>query len=82
MPIYVYQCNECAIEWKTNHGMTESVENCTACESQDIFRVPSSFVNLSKAIPTSTKIGEITNDFIKSSKEDLRRQRDEMDEKR
>ena len=82
MPIYVYQCIDCSSEWKESHGMTEDAESCTRCESQNIHRVPSNFVNLSKKSDVKRKVGDITNEFIEESKKSLRGQKKELDKKR
>lgn len=82
MPIYIYQCQECLGEWKENHGMTEKSEFCFWCDSQDIFRKPSNFSNLSKKVDEKKKVGDLTNEFIENSKEDLKKQKEELDKKR
>jgi len=82
MPIYVYQCLDCLIEWKENHGMTEEAEGCTRCDSQKIHRIPSNFVNLSKKLNIKRKVGDLTNELIEESKEDLQSQKKELNQKR
>ena len=82
MPIYVYQCQDCLGEWKENHGMTEEIENCSWCDSQNIHRKPSEFSNLSKKTEQKQKIGDLTNEFIENSKEDLLKQKEELDKNR
>ena len=82
MPIYVYQCTDCLGEWKESHGMTEDAESCAWCDSQNIHRVPSNFVNLSKKLDVKRKVGDLTNEFIEESKESLQNQKKELDNKR
>ena len=43
LPIYVYQCGDCLGEWKENHLMSETIEECTWCGSKNIGRKPSNF---------------------------------------
>tara|TARA_R100000008_G_scaffold86740_1_gene81261 strand:- start:383 stop:634 length:252 start_codon:yes stop_codon:yes gene_type:complete len=83
MPIYVYACNACLGEWKESHGMTEDVEKCNWCESHNIYRKPSSFTNLSKPkTAKKKKVGDLTNEFIENSKQDLSKQKKELDKNR
>ena len=82
MPIYVYQCGDCLGEWKENHGMTEDIEDCFWCESKNINRKPSEFVNLSKKINEKKNIGDITKEFIESSRQDIKDQKKDLSDKR
>ena len=82
MPIYVYQCEDCLGEWKENHGMTEKVDDCFWCDSQNVHRKPSAFSNLSKKVEQKEKVGNLTNEFIENSKEDLQRQKEELNKNR
>jgi len=82
MPIYVYECNDCLGEWKTSHSMTETEEECTWCESKNIYRKPSNFSNLSKKVATRRKVGDLTNEFIENSRKNLQNQKQELNKKR
>ena len=82
MPIYVYECQDCFGEWKESHGMHEEIEHCSWCGGQNIYRKPSMFSNLSKKTPSKKKVGDLTNEFIENSMEDLRRQKEELDKNR
>ena len=77
MPIYVYQCGDCLGEWKENHLMSESIEECPWCSSKNIGRKPSDF-----SYGANKKTGDLTKEFIESSKEDLKNQRKELDNSR
>lgn len=84
MPIYVYECGSCLGTWKENHGMTEEgPQGCFWCDSGDIYRKPSNFTNLNKNQQNKKKkIGDLTNEFIEDSKEDLKRQKEDLDNNR
>ena len=83
MPIYVYACDDCSEEWKENHGMTETIEECKLCESQNIYRKPSMFCNLSKQTEErKEKVGSHVEEFINSSKKDLDQQKEDLKSKR
>ena len=82
MPIYRYKCADCLDEWKENHGMTESIEYCHGCNSVNIARVPTVFSNLTKKENQKKIAGDLTKEFIKNSREDLKAHRKELDKKR
>tara|TARA_B100001123_G_C14557331_1_gene728774 strand:+ start:409 stop:555 length:147 start_codon:yes stop_codon:yes gene_type:complete len=45
-------------------------------------RKPVSFMNLSKQKNVTTKVGDVTNEFIENSKDDLKTQIEELKKKR
>ena len=82
MPIYVYQCGDCLGEWKENHLMSEVIEDCPWCDSKNIARKPSNFSYGSKKQKKQSKVGDLTNEFIENSKQDLENQKKELDSSR
>ena len=82
MPIYVYQCADCLGEWKENHLMSETIEECPWCDSRNIGRKPSEFYYGGNKQAKKKKTGDLTKEFIESSKEDLKNQRKELDNSR
>ncbi len=82
MPIYVYQCGDCLGEWKENHLMSESIEDCPWCDSKNIARKPSDFTFNSKKQEKQKKVGDLTREFIENSKEDLKNQKKGLDKNR
>ena len=82
MPIYLYKCHECGVEWKESHGMTEEIEKCHECNSSDIFRKPTLFSNLTKEKKYKNKVGQLTKEFIENSKKDLQQQKEELGKNR
>lgn len=83
MPIYVYACDDCQQEWKENHGMTETIEECKLCESENIYKKPSLFSNLSKqAEVRKEKVGSHVEEFIKNSKKELDQQKEDLKDRR
>jgi len=83
MPIYLYACEDCSDEWKEKHGMTEEIEECHQCKSKNIYRKPSFFANLSKHKDDKIKkVGSHVKEFIDSSKEQLKQQKEELKGKR
>ena len=84
MPIYIYQCGDCLGEWKENHLMCETIEECPWCSSGNIGRKPSNFSFNTNNSNTNKnkKTGDLTKEFIESSKEDLKNQIKELDTSR
>ncbi len=62
--------------------MSETCECCTLCGSNTVERKPVSFMNLSKQKTVTTKVGDITKEFIENSKDDLKAQIEELGKKR
>jgi len=82
MPIYVYECYDCKEDFKVSHSMHEDWGKCDICESANIARKPTFFTNLSKSATEKQKVGDLTKEFINDSKEDLKRQKKELDTNR
>ena len=82
MPIYVYQCLDCLGEWKENHLMSESIEECPWCASKNIGRKPSNFSYNTNKQQENKKTGDLTKEFIENSRDDLKNQIKELDTSR
>ena len=82
MPIYLYECDNCKETFKVRHRMSETCECCTLCGSNTVGRKPVSFMNLSKQKSVTTKVGDMTKEFIENSKDDLKTQIKELEKKR
>ena len=82
MPTYLYACENCLEEWKERHGMSEEIKECQRCESENIYRKPSLFANLSKHKgDKKQKVGSHVKEFIENSKEGLKQQKEELEGK-
>ena len=62
--------------------MCETVEECTWCGSKNVARKPSDFSYNTNKQQKKKKTGDLTKEFIESSKEDLKNQRKELDSSR
>tara|TARA_Y100001937_G_C6911354_1_gene237624 strand:+ start:303 stop:551 length:249 start_codon:yes stop_codon:yes gene_type:complete len=82
MPIYVYECMDCLGEWKENHLMSETIEDCFWCMSKNVHRKPSSFSYNNKKQEKQKRVGDLTEQFIENSKDDLKNQKKELDSSR
>ena len=82
MPIYIYECKVCGLEFKVSHGMTETHDKCDVCDSSELVRIPASFVNLSKKREVKHKVGNLTKEYITNAQEDLDRQKEGLEKQR
>ena len=62
--------------------MGETIEECPWCSSRNVGRKPSEFSYKNKKQETTKKVGNLTEEFIENSKEDLKNQRKELDSSR
>ena len=69
MPTYIYQCKSCSGHFEIYHGMTEDVDNCPQCDSEDIHRVPQMAYFKSSESPKGGKVGEKTKAAIEANRE-------------
>ena len=78
MPFYEYVCSSCKEEHLLFHSMAEDMTDseCPSCGEEDLTRVISSLEKVTK--PNSTARSRI-KDFIKSSKADLKLEREELE---
>ncbi len=82
MPRYAYRCNSCNAEFLTMHGPDEILESCRECEAAGaltkLLTKPS--YGIKKKI--IKKVGKITEDFIEESRQELKKQRTDLDKQR
>ena len=62
--------------------MGETIEECPWCASKNIGRKPSEFSYNKKKQEKSKKVGNLTEEFIENSKDDLKNQKKELDSSR
>lgn len=62
--------------------MGETIEECPWCSSRNVGRKPSEFSYKKKKQEATKKVGNLTEEFIENSKEDLKNQRKELDSSR
>ena len=83
MPRYLYRCNECDEEYQELHSIKEKLTNCKLCDTKNsLIRVPSAFTTAHKNKAPKQKPGNLVKEFIEESKEDLRHQKEDLEEKR
>ena len=83
MPRYQYHCGMCDEVVVVSHLSDETETNCPKCFSLDsLSKLVTSFTNLSKKNTTKNKVGDVTERFIKDSKTELKKQKNDLKEKR
>jgi len=76
MPKYVYKCNSCEECFEVYHGMSEEIDKCIHCSSEDPHRVPQMPFLKSSGKPRSGKVGDATKAAIEDNRallEDMKR---------
>lgn len=76
MPKYNYYCNECDLSFEEVHLMSENINNCKLCSSDNINRIPYGFTK--PKLYRKGKVGEIVKEFIEKEKEELKKQKEKM----
>lgn len=83
MPRYAYRCSSCGEEFLIIHPSNEILEECERCEVkgklEKLLTVP---LYSSSKKTTSQKVGQITEDFIKESRNELHQQKEDMNKER
>ena len=82
MPIYSYGCLGCDTTFTIKHGMNETCEGCPTCGSDDVLRRPTTFNNPAMPSKRSKKVGDATKEYIEDAKQDLKTQKEELEQKR
>jgi len=62
--------------------MSETCEECPTCGSDNVSRIPTSFTNPFTSLKRNRKVGDTTKEFIESARQDLKTQKEELDEQR
>ena len=86
MPRYAYRCVECMSQFTAFHGFRSEAPQCGACGSPLCERIPSVGFSVSGAASNqeakSGKPGEKVKEFIEESRDELKRQKEQMGDKR
>ncbi len=79
MPRYEYHCSECNSLITVLHLSDEKETDCSKCLAKNsLVKQLTNFMNLSKKKETKTQIGDVTEEFIQSSREELKKQKRDM----
>jgi len=83
VPRYEYYCSQCDSVIVVSHLSDEKETDCPKCFTQEsLTKKLTSFRNLSKKKDTKNKVGDVTEEFIQSSREELKKQKKKMEDKR
>jgi putative FmdB family regulatory protein len=82
MPRYAYRCDACEKEYMVMHASSDRADVCEKCD------IPGRLTKLltvpSYAIKKESikKVGQLTEEFIEESRQELKKQRKDLEEKR
>jgi len=86
MPKYVYRCLECEQVYEIVHSFGEVIETCSqlneyseCATTSKVQRIPQ-YVNLVKKENKETQVGQVVNDFIEKTKEEIKTYKKELQE--
>ena len=82
MPRYAYRCDSCDREFLTAHASTEVLETCEQCGTHGALIKLLTKPSYKKKGRDYSKVGQLTKDFIEESREQLKKQRKEIEDKR
>mgnify|MGYP005813241107 CR=1 FL=1 len=86
MPRYAYKCADCGAEFMTMHSADTVLEECNACNSignlEKLLTRPSYSAKPRPHKEDKPHVGEVTENFIKEAREDLKTQHKELYQKR
>ena len=83
MPRYEYHCGNCELDSTIQHLSSETVEECPECHYEGaLCKKISNFRTSPDSKWVKKKIGETTEQFIKNAREELKQQKDDLDDKR
>ena len=78
MPRYVYRCDDCQAEFLIFHAMKETLQICQACGVENnLHRIPQLTAPLPKKRVEKQKVGTVVNEYIESTKSELKKERQE-----
>ena len=81
MPRYAYSCSACGVEFLTMHSADDVLEECKECDSADTLTKLLTKPSYGKR-QAIHKIGQVTEDFIKEARQELKKQQEELDKQR
>ena len=77
MPVYCYRCLECEEEFETRHSMKFEDQKCIACNSANVFKIPSLNIDAHIRIHSS-RIGRVVEDYIQTTKKEIKKEKKKL----
>jgi len=82
MPLYTYECETCKNTFELRHSVKELPEACNVCEIKGpLRRIPPVPTILKKKESGKTKPGTVVKKFIEEATQDLRKEKEERNQK-
>ena len=83
MPRYEYSCSACGKDVTIQHLSDEVVGRCPSCETDDTPVKQLTTFRTNKSTATrKRKVGDTTEEFIRTSQAELRQQKKDLEEQR
>jgi len=82
MPRYLYKCDQCKELTPARHSYKEGLSDCTKCGFVGSLRKLLTKPSFSKKHNVSTKVGDVTEQFIEEARDELIIQKEEMNKDR
>ena len=79
MPRYNYHCKECDGYFEVSHSMTEFLEICISCGSQEFCRIlsmPTYITRVNKK--DGRKVGSLVEEFIEINKKSVKEEKEKL----
>ena len=82
MPRYAYRCDKCDTDITIQHLSDEVVNDCPKCEAQGSLTKQLTTFRTNKKQLRKQKVGDTTEKFIQTSRDELRQQKKELEDQR
>ena len=82
MPRYLYKCSKCNTDLTVFHLSHETAEKCDHCGAKDSLTKMLTRFRTTAGKQRKERIGTVTEDFIKDSREALHQQKEDLEKDR
>ena len=76
MPIYDFYCKDCDKAFSVFVSMTEKVESCTLCTSENIVREIEGLSSVLRGENFESRTGDVVKEHIEEGKRDLKKEKE------
>ena len=82
MPLYTYECGACKSIFDSRHSIKEPLPGCESCgDVSQLRRIPPVPFILKKNENKPAKAGSVVKSFIEEAKQELKREKKELQER-
>lgn len=82
MPRYQYRCNECDSVLTILHPSDETQTDCLKCQAKDSLVKMLTTFSTNKKGTTKDRVGQVTEQFIEDSRNELKQQKNKLNKDR